>query len=168
MEEGLSWQACRFAPQLPWTSFSAKQEAFFYTDGNCVRYPSHWSAFAPCGRRIVVERLLKVILEIAKVVREDFLQQNAFSPHDKMCPLYKTIYMLKNICAFYDLALKAVQETSVDNPITWNKIKNSLSKEFNGLSDMKFQLPDDGQEALTAYFKKFHEEIVNGFHNLID
>jgi V-type H+-transporting ATPase subunit A len=110
----------------------------------------------------------KVILEIAKVVREDFLQQNAFSPHDKMCPLYKTIYMLKNICAFYDLALKAVQETSVDNPITWNKIKNSLSKEFNGLSDMKFQLPDDGQEALTAYFKKFHEEIVNGFHNLID
>jgi len=32
------------------------------TDGNCVRYPSHWSAFAPCGRRIVVERLLKVIL----------------------------------------------------------------------------------------------------------
>lgn len=30
----------------------------------------------------------------------------------------------------HDLALKAVQETSVDNPITWNKIKNSLSKEF--------------------------------------
>merc|ERR1712137_623510 len=39
----------------------------------------------------------KVILEIAKVCREDFLQQNAFSPHDKMCPLYKTVWMLKNI-----------------------------------------------------------------------
>lgn len=110
----------------------------------------------------------KIILEIAKVVREDFLQQNAFSPHDKCCPLYKTVWMLKNICTFYDLALKAAQETSVDNPITWNRIKASLAKEFNGLSDMKFQLPDDGQEALTAYFKKFHEDIVNGFHNLID
>ena len=110
----------------------------------------------------------KIVLEIAKVAREDFLQQNAFTPYDKNCPLYKTVWMLKNICTFYDLAKKTINETSVDNPITWNKIKSSLASEFNGLSDMKFQDPADGQEALTAYFKKFHEDIVNGFHNLID
>jgi len=110
----------------------------------------------------------KIILEIAKVCREDFLQQNAFSPHDKMCPLYKTVWMLKNICCFYDLAIKAAQETTLDNPITWNRIRTSLAAEFNTLSDMKFQMPDDGQEALVAFFKKHHEDIVNGFHNIID
>ena len=31
----------------------------------------------------------KVTLEIARVIREDFLQQNGFSPYDYMCPLHK-------------------------------------------------------------------------------
>merc|ERR1719471_2182328 len=29
----------------------------------------------------------KVILDTAKILREDFLQQNAFTPYDYMCPL---------------------------------------------------------------------------------
>ncbi len=33
----------------------------------------------------------KVILEIAKIIREDYLQQNAFSKHDYNCPLYKSV-----------------------------------------------------------------------------
>lgn len=110
----------------------------------------------------------KIILETAKVVREDFLQQNAYSPHDKYCPLYKTVWMLKNIVHFYETATKAVQESSVDNPVTWNRIRTDLSKQFFGLSEMKFQLPDEGEEKLTAYFKKQHEEITNGFHSLLD
>lgn len=110
----------------------------------------------------------KIILEVAKVCREDFLQQNAFSEHDKRCPLYKTVWMLKCICTFHDLALKAASETSVENPITWNKIRTCCADSFNGLSDMKFQLPDDGEEAIVAYFKKFYEDMVNSFHNLID
>lgn len=31
----------------------------------------------------------KLILEVAKIIREDFLQQNAFSDYDYMCPLHK-------------------------------------------------------------------------------
>ncbi len=31
----------------------------------------------------------KLTLECAKIIREDFLQQNAFSKYDKFCPLYK-------------------------------------------------------------------------------
>lgn len=110
----------------------------------------------------------KIILEIAKVVREDFLQQNAFSPHDKTCPLYKTVWMLKNIVTFYELATKSVQESSSDNPITWNKIRADLSAVYIGLSDMKFQLPDDGEDVLVPFFKKLQDEMINGFHNLID
>ena len=33
----------------------------------------------------------KVVLEIAKIIREDFLQQNAFSDHDYNCPLHKSV-----------------------------------------------------------------------------
>ena len=70
----------------------------------------------------------KIILEVAKVCREDFLQQNAFSEHDKRCPLYRTVWMLKCICTFHDLALKAASETPVENPITWNKIRTCPTK----------------------------------------
>merc|ERR1719146_528574 len=42
----------------------------------------------------------KLILEVAKLLREDFLQQNAFSSHDKYCPLYKSAAMVKNMIYF--------------------------------------------------------------------
>eukprot|EP01010_Urceolus_cornutus_P001780 NODE_234_length_1957_cov_251.174528_g184_i0.p1 GENE.NODE_234_length_1957_cov_251.174528_g184_i0~~NODE_234_length_1957_cov_251.174528_g184_i0.p1 ORF type:complete len:606 (-),score=170.18 NODE_234_length_1957_cov_251.174528_g184_i0:102-1919(-) len=110
----------------------------------------------------------KITLEIAKVVREDFLQQNAFSEHDKTCPLYKTVWMLKNIITFFELGTKAVQESTIDNPITWNRIKSDLGAIHVALTDMKFQMPDQGEETLTKIFKAQNEEIVNGFHGLID
>jgi len=34
----------------------------------------------------------KLVLEVAKIIREDFLQQDAFSTYDYMCPLYKVKY----------------------------------------------------------------------------
>merc|ERR1719433_1033896 len=43
----------------------------------------------------------KVILDTAKILREDFLQQNAFTPYDYMCPLEKTVGMLRSIINFY-------------------------------------------------------------------
>jgi V-type H+-transporting ATPase subunit A len=110
----------------------------------------------------------KITLEIAKVVREDFLQQNAFSPHDKCCPLFKTVWMLKNIVLFYELAIKAVQETSAENPVTWHRIRTDLAKNFVELSEMKFQLPDDGEEKLVGYYKKVHDDTITAFHGLID
>jgi len=33
----------------------------------------------------------KVTLEVARVIREDFLQQNGYSPYDRYCPFYKTV-----------------------------------------------------------------------------
>jgi V-type H+-transporting ATPase subunit A len=52
----------------------------------------------------------KVILEIAKIIREDYLQQNAFSDYDYTCPLYKTIGMMKCIVCFFDCAKRAIAE----------------------------------------------------------
>ena len=44
----------------------------------------------------------KCIMEIARLIREDFLKQNAFSDYDYFCPLYKTIGMMKSMIVFYD------------------------------------------------------------------
>merc|ERR1712028_30407 len=42
----------------------------------------------------------KVIMEVAKLIREDFLAQNAFTEFDYTCPLVKTVGMLKVIITF--------------------------------------------------------------------
>ena len=36
----------------------------------------------------------KITLEIAKLIKDDFLQQNGFTAYDKVCPFYKTGWFL--------------------------------------------------------------------------
>jgi V/A-type H+-transporting ATPase subunit A len=50
----------------------------------------------------------KIILEIARMLREDFLQQFAFDEVDAYCPPLKAYWMLKVIMAFYDAAVAAL------------------------------------------------------------
>merc|ERR1712219_94288 len=52
----------------------------------------------------------KCTLEVSRIIREDFLQQNGFSEHDFMCPLGKTIGMMKVIVHFHDNAQKTIAE----------------------------------------------------------
>jgi len=108
----------------------------------------------------------KITLEIAKIIRDDFLQQNGFTPYDKMCPFYKTSWMLRNIVLFYTLAQKAVEHTAVDKKVTWNQIRSSLSDQIYKLTRMKFQDPHDGEAANVANYKALYEEINNAFRNL--
>ncbi len=68
----------------------------------------------------------KVCIEIAKIIREDFLQQNAYSDHDYFCPLYKTICMMKCIIGFYNKCITAIMESPSDAKITWNLINNQF------------------------------------------
>ena len=58
----------------------------------------------------------KCTLETAHIIREDFLQQNGFSEYDFMCPLSKTIGMMKVIGHFYDSAMKVRGAVSVLAP----------------------------------------------------
>merc|ERR1711985_202706 len=64
----------------------------------------------------------KVTLEVARIIREDFLQQNGFTDYDFFCPLAKTIGMLKVIVGFHDAAQKVISESAGDHKITWNMI----------------------------------------------
>merc|ERR1711988_485946 len=83
----------------------------------------------------------KCPLDVARVIREDFLQQNGFSDYDFFCPLAKTIGMMKVIVTFHDLAQKAMSESSGDGKITWAMVFARTRDQFRKLTEMKFEMP---------------------------
>jgi V/A-type H+-transporting ATPase subunit A len=52
----------------------------------------------------------KAILEVTRMIREDFLQQSAFDEIDSFCPLEKQYWMLKTILAFHDAMTEALEK----------------------------------------------------------
>ena len=78
---------------------------------------------------------------MAKLIKDDFLQQNGYTPYDRFCPFYKTVGMLSNIIAFYEMARHSVETTShADNKITWSIIKENMGEILYALSSMKFKV----------------------------
>jgi len=51
-----------------------------------------------------MDRDIEKILEIARMLKEDFLQQNAFHDVDSFCNMKKQYLMLKTILRYYDKA----------------------------------------------------------------
>lgn len=78
----------------------------------------------------------KITLEVARMLKDDFLQQNGMSEYDRYCPFYKTSAMLRNFVDFHDLAVKAVQS----NGVTFARIKDSAGDIMFKLSQMKFEV----------------------------
>ncbi|KAL0319545.1 UNVERIFIED_CONTAM: V-type proton ATPase catalytic subunit A [Sesamum angustifolium] len=112
----------------------------------------------------------KITLETAKLLREDYLAQNAFTPYDKFCPFYKSVWMMRNIIHFYNLANQAVERgAGMDGQkITYTLIKHRLGDLFYRLVSQKFEDPAEGEEALVAKFKKLNDDLTAGFRNLED
>merc|ERR1711962_755072 len=112
----------------------------------------------------------KITLEVAKLLKDDFLQQNGYSPYDKYCPFYKTVGMLRNTIAFYDLARHAVESTAQsENKITWGVIREAMGNILYQLSSMKFKDPwKDGEAKIKEDYEKLNEDMQTAFRNLED
>ena len=112
----------------------------------------------------------KIIMETARLIKEDYLQQNGFSKYDKFCPFYKSVWMLRNIVKFYTLATQAVERTANrDGPkITLNVIKQRMSDLIYKISSQKFEDPADGEPALSERFQALHDTLVDSFRALED
>jgi V-type H+-transporting ATPase subunit A len=112
----------------------------------------------------------KITLEVAKIIKDDFLQQNGYTPYDRFCPFYKAVGMLKNMMAFYDLARHAVESTAQsDNKVTWAIIRDHLGDLMYKLSSMKFKDPvKDGEAKIRAEYDELYEELQNKFRSLED
>ncbi|MFA6333551.1 MAG: V-type ATP synthase subunit A, partial [Methanoregula sp.] len=50
----------------------------------------------------------KAILEVTRMIREDFLQQSAYSDTDSFCPVEKQYAMLKVIMTYYEQIILAM------------------------------------------------------------
>ena len=110
----------------------------------------------------------KAVLEIAKIIREDFLQQNAFSAWDYNCPLHKTLGMMKCIVRFFDNAKRVINESiKSERKISWAIINNTIEKQLLELSQMKFKDPRMPREELQKYFDNLNDEIDNEFRKLL-
>ncbi|PHJ19488.1 v-type proton atpase catalytic subunit a [Cystoisospora suis] len=111
----------------------------------------------------------KLILEVARIIREDFLQQNAFSDYDYMCPLYKTVGMMRTICHFYDQSLRVMQETSgSEHKIGWGTIYNTMRPTISKITSMKFLPPTTTEAASKQHFKQLADEITGMLRGLVE
>ncbi|WDK12341.1 V-type ATPase [Colletotrichum graminicola] len=93
----------------------------------------------------------KITLDIAVLLKEDFLQQNGYSDYDQFCPLWKTEWMMKLMIGFHDEAQKAVAQGQ-----SWAKIREATGDLQGKLRQLKFELPDDGQAAVTKKASQYN------------
>merc|ERR1711907_606398 len=100
----------------------------------------------------------KITLEVAKLIKDDFLQQNGFSPYDRYCPFWKTVAILRNMVSFYQQARHACEATAnSEKKITLSVIKEQLNDIMYEISSMKFQ----------TSFEKSQEEIMQVYDDIM-
>jgi len=111
----------------------------------------------------------KVTLEVAKLIRDDYLNQNSFTPYDYNCPLAKTSGMLRNLCKFYDLSRAAVgnvHSEQTEHKVTWSRIRNTLRSVYDNLVNMKFIPPDLDPAEIEKKLAKQLDDMVKAFAEL--
>lgn len=86
----------------------------------------------------------KITLDVATLIKDDFLQQNGYSDYDQFCPLWKTEYMMKAFMGFHDESQKAIAQGQ-----SWNKVREATSDLQSQLRSMKFEVPSEGEETIS-------------------
>lgn len=86
----------------------------------------------------------KLTLEVAKVIRTGFLQQNAYHKDDTFVPLQKQLYMMRIILHLYD---KAHQLIDAGVPMS-ELLESGL---FDKLVKIKYEIPNDNLALFDSY-----------------
>lgn len=93
----------------------------------------------------------QLTLEIARMLREYFLQQNAFHPVDTFCPFERQYKLLKSVSRFGEKAID-----KMENGVPINKIMEMESKDE--LAKVKYE--EDFDAALETIMAKMDEEFT--------
>ncbi|MGC9434598.1 MAG: V-type ATP synthase subunit A [Methanomicrobiales archaeon] len=93
----------------------------------------------------------KAILEVTRMLREDYLQQSAYDPVDSFCPLEKQYWMLRVILSLYDAVRVAMDRGVSLRQILDLPIKTEIArmKEFEEIDRVK-ELADRVNRDITA------------------
>jgi V-type H+-transporting ATPase subunit A len=108
----------------------------------------------------------KLILDVAKYIKNDFLCQNAFSDYDYTCPLKKTVGMMKCFVSYFDNAMKTLKESSGDQKKSWALVQAKTREEFGDLKEMKFIHPNQDDNVLEKIFTDKKNKIDEKFKNV--
>ncbi len=95
----------------------------------------------------------RLILEVARSLREDFLQQHAFHPVDTFASLEKQYLMLSNIILYYRLAKEALERGVSLEEIFAPKIKEKLGR-MKYVSTEEMDELKEVENFLNQYFEK--------------
>ncbi len=99
----------------------------------------------------------RLVLEICRVIKVGFLQQNAFNPTDTYVPLEKQFEMLKTIDLIFELGNEAVEKQ-----IPISQIKNDAL--YGKVINMKYDVPNDDLSKIV----EINNEIKEFYRKLID
>ena len=98
------------------------------------------------------------ILEVARMIREDFLQQNAYHEIDSYCSLEKQYLMAKAILEWYDRAKEAIERGIPVERLETMRIKDAIARmkyikneEFRAKYEDIMRAMKDEFEALTKH-----------------
>jgi len=94
----------------------------------------------------------RVILEGARIIREDFLQQNAYHEVDTYCPHKKQYEMLRIMLKFYHLMREAVEKG-----VEFDRLKELKSRE--GIARMATIPNEEWEKKFKKLEKDMEEEI---------
>lgn len=94
----------------------------------------------------------KIIIEIAKIVRVGFLQQNAFHKDDTYVPLEKQKLMMKTILHLYDRCKEVVSNNIPISNITALGL-------FEKVTKIKYDIPNDKPEMFDEYIADIDAKI---------
>lgn len=72
--------------------------------------------------------------------------------------------MLKNLVTYFECAIKAVEGET----LTWNKVRESTSDLWFRLTQLKFEDPADGEDAIMQVLNGLHGDIISTFQNIAD
>ena len=98
----------------------------------------------------------RLILEIARVIKIGFLQQNAFHKEDTYVPLRKQLEMLKTIDLLYERGLQSVKKN-----IPISKVRNG--ELYDEVIKMKYSIPNDNIEKIEEL-----KNMINDFYNKLE
>ena len=110
----------------------------------------------------------KVVMDIAEIIVDDFLYQNAFSKHDYTCPVAKSIGMLKTMITFYENAQKAIADSPAEKKLTWATIRTTMGSLLQKVIDGKFVDPKKSNSEIKEIYNQITKDIEDGFQSIHD
>jgi len=94
----------------------------------------------------------RVTLEVARMIREDFLQQNAYHAIDSFCSLEKQYLMAKIIRQWYDYASEAIEHGIGLEKLGGMKIKDAIAR-------MKYVPSEEFRERYEGIIRDMKDEF---------